>query len=514
MLTVHYVDEHHLLVTFVVHRLIPRLPDEPEDDQDRVVDAVLLELPTGKVLARTTWPPSRPRPIPLEPGPRTLPPPRPRLSHHLRPTRQPLHPRPRSSSIPSSSLPSVASLPSSCRPESDFLIIQSVKRKPPNKHPRTPSLGDTAPPVEDAVQINFYRIRSGDDGGPVQGRSAGVVTAKHTGDVPVTTSGFLAVVDQGKQHWAFDFHSYEGKINELAPFDSSCIPAPLFVSHSEFIAFGCHGGQARHQLAGFNMRGEEMWEQGLFGDFVSPTVAYAPSGGRFALSRVMLHGSAIADQPISNDEVSAQTVVVYQIGTGKQVFRVDCSPVERAGQNFALSSNGLALAVVHAEAIEIYTLPALTPKDQTDIKLAQTSAPPENNLPVHFTPPGPPPPPTVKNPTTPPQANLPLNLPPQPQPPPLRKSLHRNPTRRLHLRRPPPQQKLSQLSTPPQTPEPHPPETLQPTSTARLPLSTPCPAKRHPPIRLLIPKKHPNRNGPATVSRSWPFCQTLFTAKT
>src|SRR5712664_3031720 len=55
MLTLHYVDDKHLLLTFVVHRLIPRLPDEPEDDQDRIVDAVLLELPTGRPLARTSW---------------------------------------------------------------------------------------------------------------------------------------------------------------------------------------------------------------------------------------------------------------------------------------------------------------------------------------------------------------------------------------------------------------------------------------------------------------------------
>src|SRR5258708_33386090 len=46
MLTLHYIDDKHLLLTFVVHRLIPRLPDEPAEDQDRVVDALLLELPT------------------------------------------------------------------------------------------------------------------------------------------------------------------------------------------------------------------------------------------------------------------------------------------------------------------------------------------------------------------------------------------------------------------------------------------------------------------------------------
>src|SRR5258708_6270206 len=55
MLTLHYVDDKHLPLPSVTHRLIPRLPDEPEDDQDRMVDAVLLELPTGKVLARTSW---------------------------------------------------------------------------------------------------------------------------------------------------------------------------------------------------------------------------------------------------------------------------------------------------------------------------------------------------------------------------------------------------------------------------------------------------------------------------
>src|SRR3982074_1461506 len=213
----------------------------------------------------------------------------------------------------------------------------------------------------------------------------GAIQSPRAGDVPATTAGYLAVVDQGHQHWAFDFHSYAGKTDEFSPFDSSCRPAPIFVSHSEFIAFGCRSGQSRQQLGGFNMRGEEMWEQGLFGDFIAPSISYAPAGGRFALSRIMLHSSFIADQPISSDQVSGQNVVVYQTGTGKQLLRADCAPVERAGQNFPLSPNGLALAVVHAEAIEVYNLPPLTTKDESDLKLARSIAPPENNLPGHFT---------------------------------------------------------------------------------------------------------------------------------
>jgi hypothetical protein len=391
MLTLHYVDDKHLLLTFVARRLIPRLANEPEDDQDRVVDALLLELPTGRILARTSW----------------------HLHDHsqylwslghghfllrVRDTLTTFAPLANlSTADPFAQQPFLVSPDRRfavliVSPDADLLIVETVKRTPPAPKPKPPLFGPTPAPTtpqlteRDPVQINFYRIHSGDDGGPVQAASAGVMRSVKTGDVPVTTAGYLSVVDQGRQHWAFDFHSYSGKTDELSPFDSSCSPAPIFVSHSEFIAFGCRSSaQTMQQIGSFNMRGEEMWEQGLFGDFIAPSLAYAPAGGRFALSRILLRNSVVPDQPISADEVTAQAVVVYQTGTGKQLLRADCSPVERAGQNFALSPNGLALAVVHADAIEIYNLPPLTDKDAAAVKLAQTSAPADSNLPVHLT---------------------------------------------------------------------------------------------------------------------------------
>jgi hypothetical protein len=389
MLTVNYVDDKHLLLTFVVHRLIPRLPDEPQQDDDRVVDAVLLELPTGKVLARTSWHLHDHAQYLWSLG----------HGHFLLRVRDTLTTfAPLANLATSQPFTQHPFLASSDRriaavlisPDTDLLIIESVKRTPPEAKPKTPLFGPAPAPApqlteRNRVQINFYRIHPGDDGGPVTRTFAGVVESRNPGDIPATTAGYLAVVDQGHQHWAFDFHSYAGKTAELSPFDSTCSPAPIFVSHSEFIAFGCRGGQTMQQIGGFNMRGEEMWEQGLFGSFVAPSLAYAPAGGRFALSRILLRNSVVADQPISADEVSAQAVVVYQTGTGKQLIRADCSPVERAGQNFALSPNGLALALVHADAVEIYTLPPLTPKDEDAIKLAQTLTPAENDLPVRFT---------------------------------------------------------------------------------------------------------------------------------
>ncbi len=263
------------------------------------------------------------------------------------------------------------------------------------------------------------------------------------------------------------------------------------------------------------MRGEEMWEQGLYGDYVAPHLGFAPAAGRFALSRILIRGSAVPDQPISADEVTAQTVIVYQTNTGKQLLRADCSPVERAGQNFAFSPDGLSLAVVHADAIEIYPLPPLTSKDQADLKLAQSSAPPETDLPVHFgnqpeIPPQTPP----SNPTS----NPPLRpnpSPPQPPPTP-QPNLTRNPPATLaHAEAPATTMQAEQpdLKTPhsdrsahPPSPSLNPPPTPTPASTEPLPPSTPPTTKTNPPP----PRKPlPNRKkGQPAVTRSQPVSKS------
>jgi hypothetical protein len=389
MLTLHYVDDQHLLLTFSARHLLKRLPDDPADDQDRNIDAVLLEVPSGRILAQTTW----------------------RMHDHgqylwalghghfllrIRDSLTIFAPMANlSTGEPFAESPFLVAVDRRIAavilsPDADLLTVESVKRTPPAPKPK-PNLFGPDPPASPqleertGVQINFYRLRLTSGPTPsILPAFAGAVVARRTGGIPATTAGYLAVIDQGHYHYAFDFHSYSGKVDELSPFDSTCPPAPLFVSHSEFIAFGCRNGHAMQALAGFNMRGQETWEQGLFGDFIAPSLVYAPSSGRFAFSRILLRNSALSDQPISADDVSAQSVVVYQTESGKQLLHVECSPVERAGQNFTLSPDGLSLALIHADAIEIYRLPPLTSKDEAAIKLAQTSAPAETDLPVRF----------------------------------------------------------------------------------------------------------------------------------
>ncbi len=235
------------------------------------------------------------------------------------------------------------------------------------------------------------------------------------------------------------------------------------------------------------MRGEEMWEQGLFGDFIAPSIAYAPPAAASPSAASCFAARPSPTSPSAPIEVSAQTVVVYQTGTGKQLLRADCSPVERAGQNFALSPNGLALAVVHDDAIEIYNLPPLTTKDESDLKLAHSIAPPENNLPVHFIPARPPlrrrrrhaspspnsPPAATMPPLTP--ADPPLPIRPRPGLRPDHDSDHASATRHSSDASAP------SPAAPPTPTSPSAGDTPPDRSTVPHPPSTPCPTTNAPP---------------------------------
>jgi hypothetical protein len=146
-------------------------------------------------------------------------------------------------------------------------------------------------------------------------------------------------------------------------------------------------------IAGFNLKGEEMWQQNFFDAHVSPTFTFAPTAGRFALGRTIVSTTLDADVSLTAGLVTAQEVRVYQSYDGKQIFKIECSPVERAGGNFALSVDGMRLAVVRETlvhhggtkdfdpyterqaAVEVYALPPLSKEDMAAVKAADSLAP-------------------------------------------------------------------------------------------------------------------------------------------
>jgi hypothetical protein len=402
MLRVDFVDADHLLVTFGLRQLMARLPGDPVDDDDRTVGAVVVELPTGKVLAKTQW----------------------RLHDRgqylwgLGHGRFLLRVRDRLTVIaPMASggakgafreIPllnierHIVALMVSAN--EDLLTVEttkpaasaetgeaSVEAGPSgNMVIHDPAQTDTAP-----VQLNFYRLTSTGAGAEgLLATPAGAIRARTAIELPMTTGGFLDVKEGGKDRWLFNFDAHTGPVSELAEWDTTCFPRATFVGHGEYVAFGCRGSAERQALAGFNLKGEEMWQQNFSDQHTSPSFSFAPAAGRFALGRTVVTAAVDESAPMPESVVSAQEVRVVESYDGRVLFKIDCTPVERAGENFALSADGMRLAVVretlvhHAAtkdydeytereaAVEVYALPPLTEKDRAEVKAAEAMAPP------------------------------------------------------------------------------------------------------------------------------------------
>jgi hypothetical protein len=391
MVTVHFVDKDHLLITFGLRRLMKREVDDPQTDDDHTIGAFLVAIPSGRVIAKTEWRAHDRGQYLWDLG-------RGRFLLRVRDRLTVLAPdaaRPGDAfhEYPFLHLERhiVAVLVSA---DDDLLTVETIDPKVAKARAQDndslygggPAQADTAP-----VQLNFYRIRSE---APSEDRplaaSAGALRARVALALPLTTAGFLEVLEGGRDRWLFNFDTPAGKAKELAEFDTTCYPHMTFVSHSEFVAFGCRGTVDKQNIAGFNLKGEAMWQQNFFDTQVSPEFAFAPAAGRFALERTIVDAGAGL---IGAGGANSQEIRVYQTYSGKLLFRTACTPVVRAGQNFALSEDGMRLAVLremtqdhkatkdydaytsHSAAVTIYPLPALTGKDEAAVKEEQGLAP-------------------------------------------------------------------------------------------------------------------------------------------
>jgi hypothetical protein len=384
MLTVDFVDKDHLLITFGVRRLMKREANDPVDDADRTIGAFLVELASGKVLARTEWRVHDRGQYLWNLG---------RGRFLLRVRDRLTMFAPLASPDPADAFREVPLLRVErhvvavlVSPDCDLLTVETTKWAMGSGEATEGFSADPAP-----VQINFYRLIDTADG--LVASEAGTIRTRTAVALPLTTAGLLDVLEGGKNHWLFNFNEHTGKVDELAEFDTSCFPRPTFVGHSEFVAFGCRGDRDKLDFAGFNLKGEAMWQQNFYESYVNPTFAFAPEAGRFALERTLVNGPFDPEMPLLAAFVTAEEVRVYQSYDGKQLFKIDCSPVERAGQNFALSPDGMKLAVVRElqvrhpstkdtpaytqgeVGVEVYALPALSKEDQAAVKDAQDHAP-------------------------------------------------------------------------------------------------------------------------------------------
>ena len=373
--SLNFVDNSHVLLTFNSHGLIPRVVDGTSQEEDRLITALLIEIPSGEVLARTTWH-TRDKAQYLWP-----------LAHGLFLVRirsrltviDPIRNLPKGDAFHEQTFLELDKPIGyiSVSPGGDLLVVEAIN--PP--HPDTDADSNLGTPqvlhfnTEPTAEIRFFRtlFQAGPGEQPhLVVQAAGLASARSLIRVPATAEGFLDILKESNQTWLFDFQSHAGKRLELSPFDTTCAPSPYFVSRTEFVAIGCRGSDTRLLFSGFNLRGEQPWIQVLSGQQISPIIVTAPDAGRFAFSRILVSGSFYDIQNLVPEELSGQEIQVIQHHDGRILLKVQATPIQRTGQNFDLSPDGLSFTVIRNGNLEVYHLPELTPKDQDQVKLAAT----------------------------------------------------------------------------------------------------------------------------------------------
>lgn len=351
--TIHFVDPSHVLLTYSTHKLLPRLRDQREGDDDHAVRALVLHLPDGKVVHETEWRMHDRTSYlwPLTKGRFLL-----RLRSDLYAI-DPLGSRAAEHLGEQQLLQTGAELQGiEFSPQRDMLLVQTAP---------APMIGDDPrEKKESPVTGSFYQVVDAPGGG-VRLRLRGNTESKDAFSLAFTSMGVLQTMREDRTHWAFDFHAFDGTSVELAGFTSTCKPSSYFLSDAEFFSLGCRGGEDRKLMAGFNLMAEANW---VFTTDDAPlwlAVATAPGAGRFAVRNTLAaHPDTRETDQLAPDDIRQQEVRVYGMREGFEILRVQTSPAQKPGQNFALSPDGLRLAVLHGTQLEVYDLPPVSKEDR------------------------------------------------------------------------------------------------------------------------------------------------------
>ncbi len=384
MLTVNFVDDRHLLVTFGSRGLVPRTQDDPEGDQDRMVKAELVELPAGKIVSRTEWHlHDHGRYLwPLGDGRFLL-----RVRQDLS-VFAPVANLERDPWVRTALVHRRGDL-AAVEVSADDRLLSLITEPPtrvkqaqiplPSRGVNVSGTGDLVDRAESFVYIDFFRISGkGSESSPVEIQHAGVVRAPEAIRLPINGDGYLRTTGGAKGNWKVSFEGYDGASRSLGPVGSACPPVLTLTSRAQMVAFTCRGSMAQNSITmqAFDFAGHEMWEEPIGEVSVTPTFAYAPESGRFAMSRILPQASAPPGGYVEAPVAPAQELRVYQTQSGDLLLKLTVSPSFRTSENYDLSPDGMRAVVVHDNEFDLYRLPELSKTDREDLADVAKMEPP------------------------------------------------------------------------------------------------------------------------------------------
>lgn len=350
-----FIDPTHLLLTFREPRLLLR--QQGSEGLDQVIEADVLELPTGRVVATDEWLlHDRARYLWRLANDKVML----RIGSRLYQVDSALHLKPLFMSP--TELEDVQ-----ISPDGNLLVMESKHEKhTPEEHQRLEqqaALRGSGPPPED-VQIRMIRLD--------QPKMMLNGHADAAGDLPATVDGFFTQERVKEDLWNIRFHPYEkpeptaGDI--VAKIDSTCEPSEKVLNEQSILVLSCPHGHDERFVAAYSRDSRKLWDGRWQSNFTWPAFRMAQDGGSVAISWLAINHPVSAADQINDDDVQKQVLSVLDSHTGSLRLAILLKPIVSAGGNFALSADGNRLAVLNHGAVEIYNLPPPAPPTERAAK--------------------------------------------------------------------------------------------------------------------------------------------------
>jgi VWFA-related protein len=347
-----FVDQNHVLFTFDLKKLFKRLPECPPTHQDRLVRAVILELPSGKIVRQADWYlHDRRRYLwPLGSGRFLL-----RKLNSLYLVDSSLHEK----------LLTTASrdlLWVTVTPDGKEIIAETA-----DNDAAAEKLREHSSPAKQETRMEFLDANS----------MAVLRTIKFKGvvNLEATSSGFADTVHKGDL-WLIRFGPTPRKRANIARVRSRCVPEVFYSAANAMLVGRCSWDSADYSVSAFTVSGIRLWRQHWSEHRYFPRIVRSEDGSRFGVSTARLAPGPAggSDDGDANHDLE-QTVQILETASGNPVLSTKVTPVLLTGQNFSLAPDGRQLAVLHDSRLQLYDLPSLSEEERVKYAALKADAP-------------------------------------------------------------------------------------------------------------------------------------------
>jgi hypothetical protein len=335
LVELYYVDATHLLFVFNRQGLIRRDNSCPlPDAEQRMVRAVVLELPTGKVIHQADWNLYDLNDYlwSLNDGSFLM-----RRCMQLERVGATLMPKPLIAAA--GKIDDVTFAPDRS--------LMSVEEEPPPAAPSAKGKSYTQQPPLRPISVQFIGLQ------PL--RVVARTRVQTPGDIPLINSGILAPLPGKSARWQYTLIPFTGAPRQVVSVTSYCRPQTVPLASAIFLSMLCPNPQAL-EYDGYNLQGGHMWRMSFDQMHLMPEYLLSRDGSLFGIETLHLIRPTAGIGSLTKDDVNGQFLDIFNTSTGKPMGELQISPIYTGGRNADFSPDGTRVAILRNGAIEIYRL--------------------------------------------------------------------------------------------------------------------------------------------------------------